>query len=132
MPAGFKKTVCCGCTIEFYVPSNWLENKWRTGNSFRCPNGCNLSYGDTTEDKLRRERDRLKQQVAERDDRIRHEQNINETLKRSRAAAQGQVTKLKKRAKAGVCPCCNRTFQNLASHMNNKHPDFATEQTEAA
>lgn len=132
MTAGFEKTDCCGCGMEFYVPKRWLDDKRSTGKSFSCPNGCSLSYGDTTEDKLRRERDRLKQQVAERDDRIRHEQELNETLKRSRAAAQGQVTKLKKRAKAGVCPCCNRTFQNLASHMNNKHPDFDPNEVEAA
>tara|TARA_Y100000310_G_scaffold338946_1_gene430083 strand:- start:1163 stop:1354 length:192 start_codon:yes stop_codon:yes gene_type:complete len=37
---------------------------------------------------------------------------------------KGQVTKLKNRAKAGVCPCCNRTFQNLSRHMETKHPDF--------
>jgi hypothetical protein len=24
----------------------------------------------------------------------------------------------------GVCPCCNRTFQNLARHMAGKHPDY--------
>ena len=24
----------------------------------------------------------------------------------------------------GVCPCCTRTFPNLAAHMKTKHPDF--------
>jgi hypothetical protein len=24
-----------------------------------------------------------------------------------------------------VCPCCNRTFQALARHMNSKHPTYA-------
>jgi hypothetical protein len=30
----------------------------------------------------------------------------------------------KERVSAGVCPCCTRTFQNLAQHMANQHPDF--------
>lgn len=25
---------------------------------------------------------------------------------------------------AGVCPCCNRTFKNLARHMAGQHPGF--------
>jgi hypothetical protein len=24
----------------------------------------------------------------------------------------------------GVCPCCNRTFQQLARHMKAKHPGY--------
>jgi hypothetical protein len=23
-----------------------------------------------------------------------------------------------------VCPCCNRSFQNLRRHMATKHPEF--------
>lgn len=42
-------------------------------------------------------------------------------------AARGQVTRLKNRAAAGVCPCCNRTFHQLVRHMAAKHPDFAAE-----
>ena len=45
-----------------------------------------------------------------------------------RHAAKGQISKLKKRASAGVCPCCNRSFQNLRRHMGNKHPEFVGEQ----
>lgn len=24
-----------------------------------------------------------------------------------------------------TCPCCKRTFKQLAAHMKNKHPEFA-------
>lgn len=33
-------------------------------------------------------------------------------------------TRIKNRVKNGVCPCCNRTFENLARHMQAKHSDF--------
>jgi hypothetical protein len=42
----------------------------------------------------------------------------------SNSALKGAATKARKRAKAGVCPCCNRTFQQLARHMKSKHPNF--------
>jgi hypothetical protein len=37
------------------------------------------------------------------------------------------VTKLKKRTSAGTCPCCTRTFANMAEHMKKQHPDFVAE-----
>ena len=47
-----------------------------------------------------------------------------EEAEASLQATKGVVTRLKKRAIAGVCPCCNRTFQQLAAHMAHKHPDY--------
>lgn len=37
--------------------------------------------------------------------------------------AEKKATRVMKRAQRGVCPCCNRTFQNLAQHMKSKHAD---------
>jgi hypothetical protein len=45
-------------------------------------------------------------------------------IKRSLTAHKGHTTRIKNRIAAGVCPCCNRTFKNLARHMGNKHPDY--------
>jgi DNA repair exonuclease SbcCD ATPase subunit len=80
--------------------------------------------GETEETKIRRERDRLAQQIAQSDDEIKRQRELRETAERQAAAARGQVTKLKNRASAGVCPCCNRTFSQLKRHMDQKHPDF--------
>lgn len=38
---------------------------------------------------------------------------------------RGVVTKTKNRIGKGVCPCCNRTFVELARHIATKHPDYA-------
>ena len=52
------------------------------------------------------------------------------------SAALAQVSKAHKRMRErvmnGVCPCCNRTFQNLREHMKSEHADFGTVQTLAA
>ena len=47
-----------------------------------------------------------------------------DTEERSHAATRGHLTRAKKqvhRAEHGVCPHCNRSFQNLARHMQTKH-----------
>lgn len=48
-------------------------------------------------------------------------------LKRKCSAIKGVATRIKRRVSAGVCPCCNRTFQCLARHMATKHPDYQQE-----
>lgn len=80
---------------------------------WHCPNGHSLVYRDSEADRLRRERDRLQQQLAQRDDEI---------------STQGRrIKKLEKRAAAGTCPCCKRTFSNMATHMRKQHPEFVAD-----
>ena len=110
---------CQNCHVEFAIRPSHDASLRKHGDDFYCPNGHTLTYGEGEADKLRRERDRLKQRLAQKDDTIQH-------LEGSIAAHKGQITKLKNRASKGVCPCCNRTFQNLARHMKTKHPDYAT------
>lgn len=52
------------------------------------------------------------------------EKIAKEAAEASLRSTKGVVTKLKTRANHGVCPCCNRTFKQLASHMAIKHPNF--------
>lgn len=39
-------------------------------------------------------------------------------------ATKGVVTRMKRRVSVGTCPCCKRTFKQLAAHMAHKHPDY--------
>lgn len=39
------------------------------------------------------------------------------------AEAAREAERLRRRTAAGVCPCCNRSFVQLARHMKTKHPD---------
>lgn len=41
-----------------------------------------------------------------------------------RKKLQTRTRNLKLRVKHGVCPCCQRTFKQLATHMKAKHPDY--------
>lgn len=125
---------CITCGIPFTVPLTVLEQHRRCGGYHHCPSGHSQGWSKdrSREGQDKRELDRLRQQQAQWDDERRELQRAADVERRRSAAARGQVTKLKKRAAAGVCPCCNRTFQDLQRHMSNKHPAFVSETDEAA
>lgn len=113
--------MCCHkkCSLVFYMIAEWVELRRNDHELWYCPNGHSQQYSaESKEEKLRRERDRLRQNAAYLEDQI-------TAAERSTRFYKGQITKLKKRAGAGVCLGCNRTFSNLARHMTTKHPDMA-------
>ena len=44
--------------------------------------------------------------------------------KANAARTRKELHSVKARVAHGVCPCCNRTFKQLARHMKTKHPDY--------
>jgi len=112
-------TECGCCGVVYTVPYKAHEHARRKGGFFHCPNGHQWGWdGKSSENaQLRLERDRLKQRLAQKDDAI-------SSLEGSLTATKGVVTRMKNRAAAGVCPCCNRSFQNLRRHMHSKHPNY--------
>lgn len=118
----------CWCGIHLAIPEDLYDYAHRHKTTVWCPLGHMFVWNDTTEKELEETRARLAQvrrrEIATRD-LLRHEE-------RSHAATRGHLTRKRKqlvRVKAGVCPCCNRTFQQLARHMKAKHPDFKPEET---
>lgn len=112
---------CCDCGMAFGMSSEFrdrmLANRYK---SFYCPAGHSQHYlGESEADKYRR----IAQQEEARADDLRAQRDRRE---RQLAAARGRITKIKNRVAAGVCPCCSRTFSNLARHMAGKHPDYKT------
>jgi hypothetical protein len=96
-----------------------------------CPNGHSQHYSGKSEaEKLkeqlaeeRRQRERAEQNIAYWQDEAK-EQTEKAKHERNRANGyKGHATRITRRVKAGVCICCNRTFQDLARHMA-KHPQL--------
>lgn len=116
---------CHSCGYApFAIPTHMAQQRRKDGKNFFCPMGHTLAWGESENDKLRQERDRLKQQVAYKDDEIAHQKRYRESAERSARAMKGVATRLKNRAAAGLCPCCGRSFRQLSMHMKKKHPDF--------
>ena len=121
----------CGCTT--WVPDALHDAARRSENiTFYCAYGHPMHFpqGESATEKLRRERDRLAQTVAERNDEVNRQRKLREAAERSLTATKGHVTRIKNRVGAGVCPCCTRSFGNLAAHMKTQHPSFRAEAAE--
>lgn len=111
---------CITCGVIFTVPSVVIDQHRTYGGYHCCSNGHQQGWDKNGSEieRVRRERDRLKQKIAEKDDEILE-------ARRATVAETEKVKRLERRAKAGTCPCCKRTFQNMAIHMRKQHPDFA-------
>lgn len=110
---------CCNCGVVFAMPSDLYKAlQQNAGKRFFCPNGHGMSYTESTESKLRKQMEREKAE-NERQQRSLQEKIIIE--QREKEKFQKQL----KRVEKGVCPCCNRTFTNLAKHFKTKHPELA-------
>lgn len=108
---------CGECDLTFAVPDYWRNKKRQTGETFYCPNGHPRCYRDSDNTKLEK-------RISSLESTNTHLRDQAEAAARANAALKGQITKARKRASNGVCPCCKRTFANVARHMNSKHPDF--------
>lgn len=121
--------VSCGeCGVPFGVPNDLHRHYTETGSRFHCLNGHRISYAETEVKKLRSQVRRLEDDKEFWHGRFRDEREEHEQTARSRAAIKGVLTKTKKRVGKGVCPCCNRHFENLQRHMDSKHPEYSDEQ----
>ncbi len=118
----FMGTDCIVCGVRFYVPHSMYEQAKKRGGYFHCPSGHSQGWAATeSEDaRIRRERDSLKQQMARVEDEKREAEHRAEL-------AEARERRLKKRAAAGTCPCCKRTFSNMNTHMRKEHPNFVAE-----
>lgn len=114
----------CWCGIPHAVPEEMFDAALRAHNdgrdytSIHCPLGHKWRFAATPQVDHERK-------AAERA-RIREQQVRDQLLaaERSAIAYKGHATRLRKRAAAGVCPCCSRSFQNLKRHMDGQHPGF--------
>ena len=127
--ADFIECPCPACGEVFGLLRQTDAVLRRSTQTFYCPFGHQMSFslGESEATKLRRERDRLKQDAARLQESINYQRDRAERSERRVSAARGQITRLKNRAANGVCPCCNRTFANLARHMDTKHKGFVAE-----
>lgn len=122
---------CARCKTSFAIADElYIAAKASEKINFFCPYGHSNYFpaGESEETKLRRERDRLQQQLAQKDDEIETQRKLADGYIRKLSAARGQITKVKRRIGHGICPCCSRTFENLARHMATKHADYQKEE----
>jgi hypothetical protein len=116
------------CGHAFGICNEHKQRCFDRKQKFWCPEcGKECYYGDTELDRARQEVIRLKSNLDWANSRAADARQTAEHERRRAAAIKGVLTKTKKRIGQGVCPCCNRQFQNLERHMTCKHPNYKTE-----
>jgi hypothetical protein len=117
--------VHCHCGIAVGIPQNLARVMHDEGESKHayCPLGHRFVFGDSYKEKLETARAELER--AQR--RAQATRELLHAEERSHSATRGHLTRTKKRVGNGVCPCCKRSFENLARHMTSKHPDYKKE-----
>ena len=117
--------VCGGCGGIYAIAEIYRQNKYDSGGYWHCPY-CEIpwGYGTSAIDSLNKKLTEAQRQVDLERKRTEWAQQEARTTEYRRRVLKGQVTKIKKRIGNGVCPCCNRSFEDLRRHMNTKHPDY--------
>lgn len=125
---------CARCNETFGLSDETEAVLRRSGREFHCPWGHTQHFplGKSEAQKLQAalDEERRRRQIAEQ--RTARYADEAAAERRRANAFKGVATKVRKRAKAGTCPCCNRTFAELSRHMASQHPDFTPEPPEPA
>lgn len=120
--------VNCGeCGGTYAINERYYAQARTKGTAWTCPY-CKTGWGFTGNSEneiLKKELEAEKRRVAFANDQARMERERRESAEHRERAQKANVTKIKKRIKNGVCPCCNRTFIDLQRHMAVKHADYA-------
>jgi len=105
---------CINCGVLFAMSEELYDKRQGDKQSFYCPNGHSMVYrGKTDAQKLKDAEARelaLKDQLA--------------AANRDSEATRAALIRDRHRFANGVCPCCNRSFENVRRHMSTQHPDF--------
>ncbi len=113
---------CGQCGGTYAINEAYRAHKYQNKGYWNCPY-CQCSWGYGKQSEFERTKQELK------DEQARHERTLaraNEA-EAERRKSEAALQRHQKRTKAGVCPCCNRSFVALARHMKTKHPTYAGE-----
>ena len=123
-----EEMTCGSCGIIFAAPQDFFNERRRGGanaeQGWYCPNGHSRVFRETEAQKLQRELDSARKSLEFEKAQRANAEREREATERRLSAQFGENTKLRKRISHGVCPCCHRTFKQVAAHMAKKHPEY--------
>ena len=117
---------CPSCNVTYALPEEIVLRMRRYSGSYPnnyastyCPNGHEWRFtGKGTEEELRQ-----RAEDAEAELQLAREQRDRE--RRAAITLKGQITRIKNRIAAGVCPVCKANLgDRVRDHMGHEHPEF--------
>lgn len=112
----------CGCV--FGISEQKYKRCKELGEGWHCPNGHSRVFSKPHNSELKEEVERLRRRTLNLEATVDIKNQTIIQLNYSTRALKAAKTKIVNRVKNGVCPCCNRTFQNLKNHFKSKHPEL--------
>jgi hypothetical protein len=105
---------CYSCGVLFAMVEDFWEHRQNDRKNFFCPNGHSQAYigGKSDAQKLR-----------DAEARETHLQDQLRAAVRDAEASRVELIRARSRFANGVCPCCDRYFDNVRRHMVSQHPD---------
>ena len=120
--------VTCGsCQILFGLEVSHHAKLRRTGAWFHCPNGHQIHYYESDEQKLRDELVRQKARTDQAEEDARCQRRRVALKDRQISARKAVATRLRNKIARGRCPCCSHQFKDLERHMKTEHPKWSPE-----
>lgn len=110
----FETEACCSCGVVFAMTAEFRASRLRDKREWYCPNGHKQWYVGKTDAEKARE---AEQALRKAELKLQAEMD-------QRQAADRELKRLQQRSKGGACPCCNRTFVQLARHIKSQHPEY--------
>ena len=120
-------TYCCweNCDAIIIMPNDVMDQFKNDHEFWHCYRGHSQHFSGKSDKEKLKDKLRMAEKRAEwANEGTRKANDRADRAERSLTATKGHVTRQKKRAAAGVCPCCNRTFKQLARHMKMQHPSY--------
>lgn len=106
---------CGECGGTYALNERYRQQKYEKSGFWNCPYCCcSWGYGQGENAKLRAEVEAEKQRTR-----------LALARENAERTEKDKLARKLKRVGRGTCPECNRSFQNLARHMNCKHGDKA-------
>lgn len=117
------------CDMTIVLDRGFVRKRKDDHRTFYCPNGhSNYWPQESDEEKLQKKVKNLEDRTRWQADQMQAARNDAAHERRRRAAAQGQLTKIKNRITNGVCPVpgCKRSGlgKDVVAHIATVHPDY--------
>lgn len=123
----FEVLTCIKCGSSYAAPEQFFDRQREQGGFHHCVQ-CGHRQGWSKErSKLaqaQREAEQARRRMVIHQEEAARQRRAKESAQRRLSATRGVVTRIKNRVGKGICPCCNRSFQNLRRHMANQHPEW--------
>lgn len=117
---------CGKCGGVYAIGDRYYQQCREKGTAWNCPYcRCGWGFADGGENaRLKREIESERKRTEWARQAAENERQRREAAEHRERAQKAAKTRLKNRIAHGVCPCCQRTFENVARHMATKHPGF--------